>query len=143
MAMEAELLGDRVDTPVATERRARAERRGRDRRRPGSRINPDAPRRSILKALGAFGVAFSAATFVLTLLGGEMLGSPANLGVIAVEGIVLLTSVILLALGSIELRLIEIRLELMMLNGGARGADRRGSDRRDERRTDRREDVEG
>lgn len=143
MAMEAELLGDRVDTPDATERRARAERRGRDRRRPGSRINPDAPRRSILKVLGAFGVAFSAATFVLTLLGGEMLGSPANLGVIAVEGIVLLTSVILLALGSIELRLIEIRLELMMLNGGARGADRRGSDRRDERRTDRREDVEG
>ena len=134
--MEAELLGEGVDPRAAPERRARAEPRGRDRRRPGSRINPDAPRRSILKVLGAFGVAFSAATFVLTLLGGEMLGSPANLGVIAVEGIVLLTSVILLALGSIELRLIEIRLELMMLNGGARGADRRGSDRRDERRED-------
>ena len=130
--MEAELLGDRVDTPDAKDRRARAERRGRDRRRPGSRINPAAPRRSILKALDAFGVAFSAATFVLTLLAGEMLGGRATVVVIAFEAAALMTSLILLALGSIELRLIEIRLELMMMNGGARGADRREGDRRDE-----------
>lgn len=130
MAMEAELLGDRVDVPDATERRARAERRGRDRRREGSRINPEAPRRSILKALGAFGVAFSAAAFVLTLLAGQMLDLPATSGVILFEAGALLTSIILLALGSIELRLIEIRLELMMLNGGTRGADRRGTSRR-------------
>lgn len=131
MAMEAELLGDRMDTPAASERRARAERRGRDRRRLGSRVNPDAPRRSLLKALGAFGVAFSAAIFALTLLAGGVLGEGATVIVIAFEVAAFLTSVILLALGSIELRLIEIRLELMMMNGGARGVDRRGSDRRD------------
>ena len=45
MAMEAGLLGDKLDTPNPTERRARAERRGPDRRRAGSRVNPDAPRR--------------------------------------------------------------------------------------------------
>lgn len=137
MAMEAERLGDKVDTPNATERRAPAERRGRDRRQPGSRINPDAPRRSLLKALGAFGVALGAATFVLTLLAGELLGGRATVVVIAFEAATLMTSLILLALGSVELRLIEIRLELMMMNGGGRGADRRGDDRRgDDRRSD-------
>jgi len=136
MAMEAELLGDRIDNPAPAERRARAERRGRDRRRAGSRINPEAPRRSILKGLGAFGVALSTATFVLTLLAGQMLDTPATLVVIAFEAVALLTSIILLALGSIELRLIEIRLELMMLNGGTRDADRRGADRRDDRAPD-------
>ncbi|WP_439477099.1 hypothetical protein [Brevundimonas sp.] len=132
MAMEAELLADRDDTPAPKERRARAERRGRDRRRDGSRINPDAPRRSLLKPLGAFGVAFSAATFILTLIAGEAAGARATMGIIAFEAAILLTSIILLAMGAIESRLIEIRLELMMLNGGTRGADRRGPDRRDE-----------
>lgn len=132
MAMEAELLADRDDTPAPKERRARAERRGRDRRRDGSRINPDAPRRSLLKPLGAFGVAFSAATFILTLIAGEAAGARATIGIIAFEAAILLTSIILLAMGAIESRLIEIRLELMMLNGGTRGADRRGPDRRDE-----------
>ena len=130
MAMVTERLEDAVDTPDAGERRARSERRGKDRRKPGSRINPEAPRRSLLKVFGAFGVALSAATFVLTLLAGEMLGARATFGVIAFQGAVLLTSILLLALGSIELRLIEIRLELMMLNGGTRGADRRDEDRR-------------
>lgn len=132
MAMEAELLADRGDTPEPKERRARAERRGPDRRRGGSRINPGAPRRSLLKPLGAFGVAFSAATFILTLIAGEAAGARATMGIIAFEAAILLTSIILLALGAIESRLIEIRLELMMLNGGTRGADRRGPDRRDE-----------
>lgn len=130
MAMEAELLAERNDTPAEDERRARAERRGRDRRRAGSRINPDAPRRSLLKAMGALGVALTFATFVLTLLAGEMLGVRATIVVIAFEAAALLTSFIMLALGSIELRLIEIRLELMMMNGGTRGVDRRGPDRR-------------
>lgn len=124
--------GDQGDTPVLADRRARTERRGRDRRRAGSRINPAAPRRSILKVVGAFGVAFSAATFVLTLLAGEILGTHATINIVVFEAVVLLTSIMLLALGSIELRLIEIRLELMMLNGGTRGADRRGIDRRGE-----------
>ena len=79
-------------------------------------------------------MAFSAAMLVLTLLGGEMLGSRVPVAIFAFEGAALFTSLILLALGSVELRLIEIRLELMMLNGGARGADRRGRDR--DRRND-------
>ncbi len=132
MAMEAERLADRDDTPAPKERRARAERRGPDRRREGNRINPNAPRRSLLKPLGAFGVAFSAATFILTLMAGEAAGARATMGIIAFEAAVLLTSFILLAMGAIEARLIEIRLELMMLNGGTRGADRRGPDRREE-----------
>ncbi len=132
MAMESELLGDRLDTPTPSDRRARAERRGPDRRRAGSRINPAAPRRSLLKVIGAFGVAISAATFVLTLLGGEMLGARATTVVLAFETAILLTSALLLALGSIELRLIEIRLELMMMNGGSRGADRRSANRRED-----------
>lgn len=132
MAIEAELLGDRVDTLAPKDRRARTERRGPDRRQDGSRINPNAPRRSMLKPLGAFGVAFSAATFILTLIAGEAAGARATMGIIAFEAAILLTSIILLALGTIESRLIEIRLELMMLNGGTRGADRRGSDRRNE-----------
>lgn len=132
MAMEAELLAERDETPAPKERRARAERRGPDRRREGNRINPKAPRRSLLKPLGAFGVAFSAATFILTLMAGEAAGARATMGIIAFEAAILLTSFILLALGALEARLIEIRLELMMLNGGTRGADRRGSDRRDE-----------
>ena len=54
------------------------------------------------------------------------------MGIIAFEAAILLTSFILLALGAIESRLIEIHLELMILNGGTRGADRRGADRRDD-----------
>lgn len=131
MAIEAELLANRIDTPEPKERRARAERRGPDRRRDGSRINPRAPRRSILKPLGAFGVAFSAATFTLTLIAGEATGPGATMGIIAFEAAIMLTSIILLAMGAIESRLIEIRLELMMLNGGTRGGDRRGAGRRD------------
>ncbi|MGV8929969.1 MAG: hypothetical protein ACOH1E_09455 [Brevundimonas sp.] len=131
MSLEAELLGDRLDTPSPTERRARAERRGPDRRKAGSRINADAPQRSLLKILGAFGVAFSAAILVLTLLAGEMLGSSATMGIIAFEVAALVTSILSLALGSIELRLIEIRIELMMMNGGRRGIDRRSAERRD------------
>lgn len=131
MALEAETLRDKLETPNPMERRARAERRGPDRRRDDSRVNPDAPRRSLLKALGAFGVALSSAMIVLTLLGSEMLGSPVPIDIFAFEAGALFTALILFALGSLELRLIEIRLELMMLNGGERVADRRGVDRRD------------
>ena len=130
MALEAELLGDRLDTPSPTERRARAERRGPDRRKAGSRINPEAPQQSLMKVLGASGVVFSAATLVLTIVAGQMLDSSAPMGVIALEAAALITSILLLALGSIELRLIEIRLELMMMNGGRRGIDRRSEARR-------------
>lgn len=132
MSVEAESIADRIDGELPSERRTGpGERRGRDRRKPGSRVNMNAPRQSLLKIAGAFGVVFSIAAFILTLVGGEMLDLPIAIAVLSFEGAALMTSALLLALGSIELRLVEIRLELMMANGGMRGDDRRKGDRRD------------
>lgn len=132
MSVEAESIADRIDGQLPSERRrGPGDRRGRDRRKPGSRVNENAPRQSLLKAVGAFGVVFSVAALVLTLLGAQMLDLSVALAVIGFEVAALMTSAILLALGSIELRLVEIRLELMMANGGMRGEDRRTADRRD------------
>lgn len=131
MSVEAESIAGRIDEEMPSERREKAgDRRGRDRRKPGSRVNERAPRQSLLKAVGAFGVVFSTSAFVLTLLGGQMLDLPSTVVVVGFEAAALITSVLLLALGSIELRLVEIRLELMMMNGGMRGEDRREGDRR-------------
>jgi len=129
MSVEADTVARKLEA-VESERRERRERRGRDRRKPGSRINMDAPRSSWMKVIGAYGVAFSTAAFALTLVAGQVLGTSAAIVVIAFEAAALITSVLLLAMGSIELRLIEIRLELMMVNGGMRNEDRRGGDRR-------------
>ncbi|HEY0104355.1 MAG TPA: hypothetical protein VGB60_12925 [Brevundimonas sp.] len=129
MSVEADTVARKLEA-VETDRRERRERRGRDRRRPGNRINMDAPRSSWMKVIGAYGVALSAAAFALTLLAGGVLGQSAAVVVIGFEAAALITSVLLLALGSIELRLIEVRLELMMLNGGMRNEDRRAGDRR-------------
>ncbi len=132
MSVEAEGIASRIDwEPPAERRRGPVDRRGRDRRKPGSRINENAPRQSLLKAVGAFGVVFSVAALVLTLLGAQMLDLSIAIAVIGIEMGALMTSAVLLALGSIELRLVEIRLELMMANGGMRGEDRRTGDRRD------------
>lgn len=132
MSVEAESIADRINGELPSERRQGArDRRGRDRRKPGSRINMNAPRQSLLKMFGAFGVVFSVAAFVLTLLGGEMLDLPVAIAVLSFEAAALMTSALLLALGAIEHRLVEIRLELMMANGGMRGDDRRKDDRRD------------
>jgi hypothetical protein len=132
MSVEAESIADRIDGELPSERRkGPGERRGRDRRKPGSRVNMNAPRQSLLKIAGAFGVVFSIAAFILTLVGGEMLDLPIAIAVLSFEGATLMTSAVLLGLGSIELRLVEIRLELMMANGGMRGDDRRKGDRRD------------
>ena len=49
---------------------------------------------------------------------------------LSVTGIAVIISIFALLLGSIEQRLIEIRLELMMTNGGMRQADRRTGNRR-------------
>lgn len=133
MSVEAESVARGLDGPAGPHnRRASSERRGRDRRKPGACVNVEAPRRSMMKVLGAFGVAFSTAALALTLLAGGMLGQGATVVAIGFEAAALGLSILLLALGSIELRLIEIRLELMMLNGGMRKEDRRRSDRRGE-----------
>lgn len=137
MSIEAESVAQTLDGPAGpSERRASSERRGRDRRRPGARINMEAPRLSMMKVLGASGVALSTGALALTLVAGEMLGVRATVVALAFEAATLGLSILLLAIGSIELRLIEIRLELMMLNGGMRKDDRRQADRRGERRED-------
>ena len=133
MSVEAQIIADRADEASGLIDRQRRERRGKDRRMPGSRINAAAPRRSILKYAGVLGVTLSIGAFALTLVGREMLELPVTVAVIGLELAALMTSVLLLALGSIELRLVEIRLELMMLNGGMRGEDRRQGERRENR----------
>ncbi|WIY69064.1 hypothetical protein KB221_13405 [Aquidulcibacter paucihalophilus] len=134
MAMESERLAERLEAPDPKDRRARSERRGPDRRRTDSRINPEAPRRSLLIVIGAVGVGISTSIIAITLLAGELLEAVVPVSVLAFEVALLLTSTLWLALGAIELRLIEIRLELMMMNGGTRGADRRQAPRRGDRK---------
>ncbi len=130
MALEAELVAERRGAADPADRRARPERRGPDRRMTGSRINPHAPRRSMLKVMGALGVGISTALLVITLLAVEILGTQAAMSVLVFEVALLFMSTLWLALGSIELRLVEIRLELMMMNGGMRNIDRREGSRR-------------
>ena len=99
MSVEAESIADRIDGELPSDRRQRSgDRRSRDRRKPGSRINERAPRQSLLKAVGAFGVVFSVAAFCLTLLGAEMLDLSVALAVIGIEVAALMTSALLLAL---------------------------------------------
>ena len=113
------------------ERRTPVARRGPDRRRPGSRVNREAPDRSLLLPIGNVGVATMAAVLVVTGLGASLLALQIPPAALLVQGGLLGASLLLLALGGLEQRLIEIRLELMMLNGGRRqGEDRRRGDRR-------------
>ncbi|HEY0600324.1 hypothetical protein [Brevundimonas sp.] len=131
MAMEAEAVSEREEAADAMNRRARTERRVRDRRKPGNRVNRDAPAHSLLKVFGAFGVAIMSAVMTLTVLAGQMLDLHIPAVALGLQGMLLGSFILLIALGSIEQRLIEIRLELMMMNGGRRAADdRRRGDRR-------------
>ncbi len=131
MAMEAEGVAGRIeDRDQTAERRVRVERRGRDRRTPGNRVNREAPSRSLMKMLGAYGVGLMAAVLALTLLASELVGVGVPVTALAFETAAMGAAVLLLAMGSLEQRLIEIRLELMMLNGGRREGDRRQGDRR-------------
>lgn len=120
MAMEAEVVNQRLE-----DRRAPLDRRRRDRRKPGSRVNRDAPAHSLIKIFGAFGVAVMTAVMTLTILAGEMLDLHIPPIALSLEGVLLGSFILLIALGSIERRLIEIRLELMMMNGGRRAGDDR------------------
>lgn len=131
MAMEAEVVAGRIeDRDQTADRRIRTERRRKDRRRPGNRVNREAPRQSLMKTLGAYGVGLMAAVLALTLLASELVGIGVPVTALAFEAAAMGTGVLLLAMGSLEQRLIEIRLELMMLNGGRREGDRRQGDRR-------------
>lgn len=107
---------------------------GQDRRKPGSRINHGAPRQSVLRVMGAIGVAFSLAPLSLTVIGGGVLGLTPSPVLVSFEAGALLISLLMIALGSIESRLMEIRLELVMLNGDERTGVRRKDMRRSEER---------
>ena len=128
MALEAQYIAEAAEMDPSN-RRARSERRAKDRRQPGTRINRVAPRRSLMKVLGALATSFSFAVFAIVVLATLMLPDPPWTA-LAVTGIAVVVSIFALMLGSIEQRLIEIRLELMMTNGGMRQADRRTGDRR-------------
>lgn len=133
MSLEAENIEDVPGGKMLSSHRQRgSDRREQDRRKPGSRVNHAAPRQSTLKVIGAIGVAFSLAVLVLTLGGGEILGLTPSSMLVIFEGLALIMFVLLLALSCIESRLVEIRLELMMLNGGQRAENRREGARRAE-----------
>ncbi len=131
MAMEAEVMTERLEGAHDVDRRARTERRSRDRRKPGNRINRAAPTHSLIKVFGAFGVAIMSAVVTLTVLAGQMLDLYIPAVALGFQGVLLGSFILMIALGSIEQRLIEVRLELMMMNGGRReGDDRRQGPRR-------------
>ncbi len=131
MSLEADRVAIERETETDKEdRRARADRRRREQRLAGTRVNTDAPRRSLMKAMGALATGLSAALLAIVFLAGEMVFEQtpwAALGVAVIAGVL---SISALLLGCLEQRLIEIRLELMMANGGVRAADRRRSERR-------------
>ena len=116
--------------PIASERRTFLGRRARDRRKPGNRINKEAPRQSVMKRLGAFLTAMTGAVFALVFVAGELLLDATPVAGLLFIGSTVVVSAFTLMLGCIEQRLIEIRLEIMIGNGGMRQSDRRGADRR-------------
>lgn len=132
MAMEADILADRHEREiVATDRRQRTERRGRERRKSGSRINARAPTHSVLRRIGLMCLGLATTVIVLTLTAASLAGIELPTEIIAFETAAWAVSILVVALGSIEQRLTEIRLELMMLNGGRRAEeDRRQASRR-------------
>lgn len=131
MSLEAGTVEQRAGGPATVDdRRASTERRGKERRKGGSRINRAAPRRSLLQSVGLSAVGMSTVVASIIFLAGELfigatLWVPLGLS-LAVVGFAVLAFII----GCLEQRLIEIRLELMMWNGGSRQADRRQGIRR-------------
>jgi Flp pilus assembly protein TadB len=123
MALEAFTVSEEHE-PVVPQVRERRQRR--DRRRPGSRVNQTAPRRSALQgyALSLSGVSLGA--LFLIVIGSEILLDHPAWMAIGVAATVLIVSIFAYLLGCIEQRLIEIRLELMIANGGVRQNDRCG-----------------
>lgn len=135
MAMEAEVLAhQQEEAALVRERRERAERRGRDRRKPGSRVNQRAPMRSTMRGVGLSALGVVAIVMAITVIYSQIGQVSLPYVTLAFEAGALAVAVIVVALGCLEQRLTEIRLELMMLNGGRRQQDdrRQGSRRSDE-----------
>lgn len=138
MAMEAEVLALQQDEAgLVGERRERAERRARDRRKPGSRINQKAPMRSTLRGVGLSALGLVGTVMAITVIYTQIAQVSLPYVTLAFEAGALAVAVVVVALGNLEQRLTEIRLELMMLNGGRRRQDdRREGPRRTEASAD-------
>lgn len=115
-----------------SERRQRRERRGKDRRKSGGRINKQAPRRSLMKIIGAYATLWSFGVLCLLFSASEVADLQVPTPAAAFFVALAMFSCLVLMLGSLEQRMIEIRLELMMADGGMRQGDRRTSERRRE-----------
>lgn len=137
MAMEAEVLAHKQEeAALVRDRRARTERRGRDRRKSGSRVNQNAPMRSTLRGVGWSALGLVGTVMAITVLYSQIARVSLPYVTLAFEAGALAVAVVLVALGCIEQRLTEIRLELMMLNGGRRQQDdRRQAPRRSDKTT--------
>ncbi|PZO04214.1 MAG: hypothetical protein DCF28_06250 [Alphaproteobacteria bacterium] len=98
-------------------------------RRKGTRINRVAPRTSKLQVVGLLATIFTASVGLLVIVAAILLDMPIPIEARVTVATLLGFALFILALGSVEQRLIEIRLELMMLNGGARRSDRREDER--------------
>lgn len=131
MALEAQIIAEAADLAPGN-RRAKSERRGKERRKSDARVNKAAPRRSLLRVFGAAATGMSLAIFALVFGATATVLDETPWIALAVTGIAVVTSVFSMLLGFIEQRLIEIRLELMMANGGMRQADRRSGERRND-----------
>lgn len=130
MSLEASGIEAATDGPATgSERRASTERRGRDRRRQGNRINKGAPRRSLVQTIALSAAGISATLAGLMVSVGLVMEDMAWANIFAAVAVAAF-SLLSFILGCIEQRLVEIRLELMMANGGARQGDRRQGDRR-------------
>ena len=132
MAIEAEVLAKKQEeATLVSDRRLQGDRRGRDRRKPGSRINQTAPMRSTMRGVGLSALGVVGTVIIITVIYSQVAGVSLPYVTLAFEAVALAVAVIVVALGFIEQRLTEIRLELMMLNGGRRqGEDRRQGSRR-------------
>ena len=131
MSLEADRIAvERERATPEGDRRAKADRRGRERRLAATRVNSEAPRRSLMKAGGALATGLSVALLAIVFLAGEMVYEQTPWVALGVAVIAVAVSVFALLVGCLEQRLIEIRLELTMVNGGMRAADRRRSERR-------------
>lgn len=111
-------------------RRQRRERRGKDRRKTGGRINKQSPRRSLMKIIGAYATAWSFGILSILFSASEVADLQVPTPAAAFFVALTMFSCLVLMLGSLEQRMIEIRLELMMANGGMRQGDRRAGERR-------------
>ena len=86
-----------------------------------------------MQSAGAIGAALMLTCFFITLLFGQLVLDQLPTNGLVFTGALAIVAMFAFMIGCLEQRLIEIRLELMMLNGGTRKADRRDGDRRSSR----------